>query len=193
MTFFFPFFLSLFLLFLLLLLPFIFSVPPSSPPLPSSPLSAEQEDNFMRAWLNLVSERNALVRRTADLSLQMKLFELEDRQYELQKEMRDMQENEDGLEETSNPQFDKLLDELVDVVHERDQIIQQIDIDRIRLGEEERKEGVRGSRGRELFVMPFPFICRELEEQEAESEMLNHHFDCKPPFTLSHTLPPSLL
>ena len=44
----------------------------------------------------------------------------------------------------------------------------------------------------ELFVMPFPFICRELEEQEAESEMLNHHFDCKPPFILSHTLPPSL-
>ena len=108
----------------------------------------------MRAWLNLVSERNALVRRTADLSLQMKLFELEDRQYELQKEMRDMQENEDGLEETSNPQFDKLLEELVDVVHERDQIIQQIDIDRIRLGEggreggrEERKEGARLRRG----------------------------------------------
>ena len=107
----------------------------------------------MRAWLNLVSERNALVRRTADLSLQMKLFEFEDRQYELQKEMRDMQENEDGLEETSNPQFDKLLEELVDVVHERDQIIQQIDIDRIRLGEggreggREERKGVRVRRG----------------------------------------------
>ena len=98
--------------------------------------------------MNLVSERNALVRRTADLSLQMKLFELEDRQYELQKEMRDMQENEDGLEETSNPQFDKLLDELVDVVHERDQIIQQIDIDRIRLGEGGREGGREGGKKR---------------------------------------------
>lgn len=87
----------------------------------------------MRAWLNLVSERNALVRRTADLSLQMKLFGLEDRQYELQKEMRELQEKE--TEETNDepdPNFERLLDELVDVVQERDQIIQQVESDRIR-------------------------------------------------------------
>ena len=86
----------------------------------------------MKAWLNLVSERNALVRRTADLSLQMKLFGLEDRQYELQKEMRELQEKETEEEEGPDPHFESLLEELVDVVQERDQIIQQVESDRIR-------------------------------------------------------------
>ena len=44
----------------------------------------------MKAWLNLVKERNALVRRTGELSLQMKVLELEDRQFEIEKELRDM-------------------------------------------------------------------------------------------------------
>ena len=46
----------------------------------------------MKAWLNLVAERNSLVRRTSELSMQMKILELEDRQYEIEKELRDQQE-----------------------------------------------------------------------------------------------------
>ena len=56
--------------------------------------SANQEDNFMKAWLNLVAEKNSLVRRTSELSMQMKILELEDKQCELEKEMRDIQDNE---------------------------------------------------------------------------------------------------
>lgn len=52
---------------------------------------AEQEDAFMKAWLSLIAERNVLVRRTQELSIQMKVLELEDRQYELEKNMRDLQ------------------------------------------------------------------------------------------------------
>ena len=32
-------------------------------------LTASQEDQFMKAWLGLVNERNGLVRKTAELSL----------------------------------------------------------------------------------------------------------------------------
>ena len=52
---------------------------------------ADQEEAFMKAWLNMIQERNVLVRRTQELSLQMKVLELEDRQYELEKTMRDLQ------------------------------------------------------------------------------------------------------
>ena len=54
-------------------------------------LIAEQEDAFMKAWLNLIAERNVLVRRTQELSLQMKALELEDRQYELEKTIRELE------------------------------------------------------------------------------------------------------
>ena len=56
--------------------------------------SANQEDNFM-VWLNLVAERNSLVRHTSELSLQMKTLELEDRQMEIEKDIRNLQ-NETG-------------------------------------------------------------------------------------------------
>ena len=46
-------------------------------------------------WLNLVAERNSLVRRTSELSLQMKTLELEDRQMEIEKDIRNLQ-NETG-------------------------------------------------------------------------------------------------
>ena len=49
----------------------------------------------MKEWLNLIAERNVLVRRTQELSLQMKVLELEDRQYELQKTLRDLQPGKD--------------------------------------------------------------------------------------------------
>ncbi len=45
----------------------------------------------MKAWLNLIAERNVLVRRTQELSLQMKVLELEDRQYELEKTIRELE------------------------------------------------------------------------------------------------------
>ena len=35
----------------------------------SHTLTASQEDQFMKAWLGLVNERNGLVRKTAELSL----------------------------------------------------------------------------------------------------------------------------
>ena len=49
----------------------------------------------MKAWLNLVAERNSLVCRTSELSLQMKTLELEDRQMEIEKDFRNLQ-NETG-------------------------------------------------------------------------------------------------
>ena len=49
----------------------------------------------MKAWLNLVAERYSLVRRTSELSLQMKTLELEDRQMEIEKDFRNLQ-NETG-------------------------------------------------------------------------------------------------
>lgn len=47
----------------------------------------------MKAWLNLVAEKNSLVRRTSELSMQMKILELEDKKCELEKEMRDIQDS----------------------------------------------------------------------------------------------------
>ena len=54
-----------------------------------SPLSiATQEKKFMKAFLNLLKERNALIKRSEELSLQMKVLELEDRKFEIEKELR---------------------------------------------------------------------------------------------------------
>ena len=99
----------------------------------------------MKAWLNLVKERNTLVRRTGELSLQMKILELEDRQFEIEKELRDMPVTgmcfsmwalctcvwpPDDPDEAD--EFQALLQELVLVVDERDSIVQQVEMDRIR-------------------------------------------------------------
>ena len=54
----------------------------------------------------------------------MKTLELEDKQLELEKEMREM--------EYDDPLFQPLLDQLVETVHERDNIVQQVDQERIR-------------------------------------------------------------
>ena len=46
-------------------------------------------------WLKLIAEKNSLVRHTSELSLQMKTLELEDRQLEIEKDLRNLQ-NEMG-------------------------------------------------------------------------------------------------
>jgi hypothetical protein len=65
-----------------------------------------QEETFMKAWLNLVSERNSLVRKTSELSMSMKALELEDKKCELEKEMRDIQDSGEGDNVSDNAVYD---------------------------------------------------------------------------------------
>ena len=54
----------------------------------------------------------------------MKTLELEDKQLETEKELRELPDED--------PQFEQLLQQLVDIVTERDNIVQQVDQERIR-------------------------------------------------------------
>jgi hypothetical protein len=69
--------------------------------------------------------------------------------------------------DVDNSHFNELLDELVEVIHEKDSIVQQTDMDRIRW---------------KTHIQYYSILsctlccCRELEEQEAQDFMFNDQF-----------------
>ena len=48
------------------------------------------ESHLMQQWLDLVHERNILIRQTNDLSQRMKDLEIEDQLYEIERELREL-------------------------------------------------------------------------------------------------------
>ena len=52
--------------------------------------SAGVESHLMQQWLDLVHERNILIRQTNDLSQRMKDLEIEDQLCEIERELREL-------------------------------------------------------------------------------------------------------
>jgi hypothetical protein len=98
----------------------------------------EQEERFMQKWLQLVNERNGLVRKITELSLRFKELELEDRQYEVDKELNELftipEEKQTAVEKE---RFEELFQAKIALVEERDELVIQIDEERKREQEED--------------------------------------------------------
>nr|KAG5694857.1 hypothetical protein BaRGS_028785 [Batillaria attramentaria] len=90
------------------------------------------ENQLMGEWFNLVHEKNALVRYESELMVRAKELELEDRQSRLQAQFRecslktDTEKTQEEIEAEGH-----LLDELLDVVEQRNALVAMLEEDRL--------------------------------------------------------------
>ncbi|XP_070189268.1 protein-methionine sulfoxide oxidase mical3a-like [Littorina saxatilis] len=99
-----------------------------------------EESQLMGEWFNLVHEKNALVRYESELMVKAKELELEDRQERLQSAFRDCSAKPD-TKKTPDEIEDEghLLDELLDVVEQRNSLVAMLEEDRLREQQEDRE------------------------------------------------------
>ncbi|ESP04613.1 hypothetical protein LOTGIDRAFT_170583 [Lottia gigantea] len=96
--------------------------------------SGKDDADLMQEWFNLVHEKNTIVRFESSLMIQARELELEDRQARLNNLLRDRMSIEGGGKE--DEQIDeekKILDELLQVVEQRDSLVAMLEEDRLSL------------------------------------------------------------
>ncbi|KAL5961294.1 EH domain-binding protein 1 [Taenia solium] len=87
-----------------------------------------EEETLMRRWFQLVSRRNALVHRSYKLSIMQKESDLERTTVLLNAELRELMEKDDSQKTAEDRAREELLlREVVQVVNERNEIVQELD------------------------------------------------------------------
>lgn len=82
----------------------------------------------MRRWFQLISRRNALVHRSYQLSIMEKESDLERTTVLLNAELRELMEKDDSQKTAEDRAREELLlREVVEVVNERNEIVQELD------------------------------------------------------------------
>lgn len=87
------------------------------------------ESEIMSDWFNVVHEKNVLVRYEAELMVRGRELELEDRHARLEQRLRRVMSQP---EHCRGDEEKVILDELLDVVEQRDKLVALLDEDRIR-------------------------------------------------------------
>ncbi|KAI1905455.1 hypothetical protein AGOR_G00016370 [Albula goreensis] len=110
-----------------------------------------KKDNpkLMQEWFRLVQEKNALVRYESELMIFARELELEDRQSRLQQDLRERMAVEDHLKsEAELAEERQILNEMLEVVEQRDSLVALLEEQRLREKEEDRDlEAVMLSKG----------------------------------------------
>ncbi|XP_077999828.1 protein-methionine sulfoxide oxidase mical3a-like [Glandiceps talaboti] len=102
-------------------------------------LQENEENSLMQDWLNLINAKNDLVRFEQELTMQSIEMELEDRQTRLQEEIREKLEIEDAKKtKKQRTEEKKLLQELVDVVDQRNNLVMLLEEQRLQEQEEDK-------------------------------------------------------
>ncbi|XP_066292090.1 MICAL-like protein 1 isoform X3 [Branchiostoma lanceolatum] len=105
----------------------------------ASTIAGEDEDELLSDWFSLVNEKNKLVRRETELVYITRQQSLEDQQANVEYELRClMQIPEEKKTMGEKSREAKLLNELLEIVSERNSIVDSLDEDRIREEEEDR-------------------------------------------------------
>ncbi|XP_037111132.1 protein-methionine sulfoxide oxidase mical3a isoform X22 [Syngnathus acus] len=112
-------------------------------------MGKKDDPKLMQEWFKLVQEKNALVRYESELMIFARELELEDRQSRLQQELRERMAVEDHLKtEKELAQEKQILNEMLDVVEQRDALVALLEEQRLREKEEDKDlEGVMLSKG----------------------------------------------
>ncbi|XP_054475155.1 protein-methionine sulfoxide oxidase mical3a isoform X6 [Anoplopoma fimbria] len=112
-------------------------------------MGKKDDPKLMQEWFKLVQEKNALVRYESELMIFARELELEDRQSRLQQELRERMAVEDHLKtEKELSQEKQILNEMLEVVEQRDALVALLDEQRLREKEEDKDlEGVMLSKG----------------------------------------------
>lgn len=88
----------------------------------------EREEILMQEWFQLVQKKNAIVRQQDQLVLLDQEYDLSKQMKELNEQLRPFMETEESLKTEADKEQEKiLLDQLVCLVNERDRLVRQID------------------------------------------------------------------
>ncbi|XP_067675060.1 F-actin-monooxygenase MICAL3-like isoform X3 [Haliotis asinina] len=103
------------------------------------PDADKDEAGLMQEWFNLVHDKNSLVRYESELMVRAKELELEDRQARLENQLRERM-NSGDLDKSDAEIIDEknILDELLEVVEQRDNLVAMLEEDRLREQEEDK-------------------------------------------------------
>ncbi|KAK2918103.1 hypothetical protein Q8A73_004849 [Channa argus] len=112
-------------------------------------MGKKDDPKLMQEWFKLVQEKNALVRYESELMIFARELELEDRQSRLQQELRERMAVEDHLKsEKELAQEKQILNEMLEVVEQRDALVALLEEQRLREKEEDKDlESVMLSKG----------------------------------------------
>ncbi|XP_075711795.1 F-actin-monooxygenase MICAL3 [Rhinoderma darwinii] len=115
-------------------------------------MGKKDDPKLMQEWFRLVQEKNALVRYESELMIFARELELEDRQSRLQQELRERMAVEDQLKNEQELSDEKrILNEMLDVVEQRDALVALLEEQRLREKEEDKDlEEVMLSKGYNL-------------------------------------------
>lgn len=99
----------------------------------------EEEDDLMIGWFKLVSDKNELVREEADIIYISREQELEVEQKTIEQQLREIVEKPD-LDKSTEEQHEQeyLMNKYLDIVNQRNSIVDSMDDDRLRYIEEDK-------------------------------------------------------
>ncbi|XP_073785960.1 protein-methionine sulfoxide oxidase mical3a isoform X24 [Danio rerio] len=112
-------------------------------------MGKKDDPKLMQEWFKLVQEKNALVRYESELMIFARELELEDRQSRLQQELRERMAIDDHLKtEEELAEEKQILNEMLEVVEQRDSLVALLEEQRLREKEEDKDlEAVMLSKG----------------------------------------------
>ncbi|KAM5250324.1 F-actin-monooxygenase MICAL3 isoform 17-T18 [Hipposideros larvatus] len=112
-------------------------------------MGKKDDPRLMQEWFKLVQEKNTMVRYESELMIFARELELEDRQSRLQQELRERMAVEDHLKtEEELSEEKKILNEMLEVVEQRDALVALLEEQRLREKEEDKDlEAVMLSKG----------------------------------------------